>query len=129
MTKSRPATSDAELDVLKTLWDHGPGTVREIQDRLSAQRLKWKRSTVITLLQRLERKGYVESDKSQFAFVFRPAVTLDAVLHERMSQLARELADGDAVPLVLAFAERHQFTDEEIRRFRQIIDQAEVKRP
>lgn len=124
--KQRPAISDAERGVLKCLWEHGPGTVREIQELLAGQ--EWTRSTVITLLQRLERKGYVASDRSKFAFVFRAAVSLEEVVHQRMTELAAELSAGDTVPLVLAFAERHRFTEREIQQFRAMIEQMEVKR-
>ena len=127
--KVRPTISDAERAVLKVLWDRGPGTVREIQALLGEQGQQWTRSTVITLLQRLEKKRYVVSDRSQFAFVFRAAVSLDEVLHQRMTQLAEELSAGDAVPLVLAFARRHRFTEQEIQKFQDMIDQAEPKRP
>jgi len=126
--KPRPAVSDAEREVLKVLWDHGPNTVRQVQELLETAGQTWTRSTVITLLQRLEKKGYVESDKSEFAFVFRPSVSRDEVLHSRMVELAGELCDGDAVPLVLAFAGRHRFTKEEIVRFRELIDRMEAKR-
>lgn len=126
--KTRPAMSDAEREVLKALWDHGPGTVRELQELLGGQGQEWTRSTVITLLQRLERKGYVASDKSQFAFVFRAAVTREDVMHQRIKELAKELSEGDAVPLVLAFAQQHRFTDAEIQQFRQMIDEMEAKR-
>ncbi|MBI1903949.1 MAG: BlaI/MecI/CopY family transcriptional regulator [Planctomycetia bacterium] len=126
--KTRPAMSDAERDVLKVLWDGGPGTVRELQERLKGQGQDWTRSTVITLLQRLEKKGYAQSDKSRFAFVFRAAVTREEEMHARISELAMELAEGDAVPLVLAFAQRHRFTREEIERFRRMIDEMEARR-
>lgn len=126
--KPRLPLSDAEHEVLLSLWDHGAGTVREIQDRLTGQGQEWTRSTVITLLQRLERKGYVASDKSQFAFVFRAAVSREDVVHQRMTELADELSAGEAAPLVLAFAERHRFTAAEIEKFRQMIDQMEIKR-
>jgi BlaI family penicillinase repressor len=128
MAGTRPEISDAERAVLKVLWEHGPGPVREIQELLDTQGQEWTRSTVITLLQRLEKKGYVASDKSQFAFVFRAAVSLDEVLHERMKQLAQELSAGGAAPLVLAFAKRHRFTPEEIQEFRAMIDQLDAKR-
>ena len=118
----RPAMSDAEREVLKVLWDAGPLPVRDVLERLAAQGQDWSRSTVITLLQRLEKKGYVESDKSQFAFVFRPAVSREEVMHARMADLAGELCDGEALPLVLAFAERHRFSPEELARFRRMID-------
>ena len=124
----RPAMSEAELQVLKALWDRGPGTVREVQDLLGDQGQEWTRSTVITLLQRLEKKGYVASDRSGFAFVFRAAVSREEVMHQRMAELAEDLAEGDALPLVLAFARRHRFTDAEIERFRRMIGEMEAKR-
>ena len=125
--ESRVAFSEAERAVLKGLWEHGPGTVRELQRLLTEGGQEWTRSTVITLLQRLERKGYVASDKSKFAFVFRAAVSLEEVLHQRMTELAQELSNGNAAPLMLAFAERHRFTDQEIQQFRKMIDQMEAK--
>jgi predicted transcriptional regulator len=123
-----PVMSDAEREVLKVLWDHGPLAVREVATRLAEGGQEWARSTVITLLQRLEKKGYVASDKSRFAFVFRPVLTREDVMRARMNDLAGELCDGDALPLVLAFAERHRFSPAELARFRQMIDELEAKR-
>lgn len=119
--------SDAEREVLKVLWEHGPLLVRDVLERLADQGQQWSRSTVITLLQRLEKKGYVESDKSRFAFVFRAAVSREDVMRERMADLAGELCGGEALPLVLAFAERHRFTPEELARFRRMIAGLEAK--
>jgi hypothetical protein len=50
------------------------------------------------------------------------------VISARLNDLAGELCDGDALPLVLAFAERHRFTAEELVRFRRMIDDLEAKR-
>jgi predicted transcriptional regulator len=124
----RPAMSDAEREVLKVLWEHGPLGVRNVLARLVDQGQQWSRSTVITLLQRLEKKGYVGSDKSRFAFVFRALVSREDVISARLNDLAGELCDGEALPLVLAFAERHRFTAAELARFRGMIDQLEAKR-
>jgi predicted transcriptional regulator len=124
----RPTMSDAERQVLKVLWDHGPLGVRNVMARLAEQGRQWTRSTVITLLQRLEKKGYVGSDKSGFAFVFYPLVSREDVISARLNDLAGELCDGEALPLVLAFAERHRFSAEELARFRKMIDELEAKR-
>ena len=122
MAASRLAMSDAEREVLKVLWDHGPLGVRDVLAKLTEQGQAWTRSTVVTLLQRLEKKGYAASDRSGFAFVFRPLVSREEEMHARMANLAGELCDGDALPLVLAFAERHQFSAAELAKFRQMID-------
>jgi predicted transcriptional regulator len=123
----RQPMSDAERAVLRVLWDQGPLPVRAVLERLTEQGLEWSRSTVITLLQRLERKGYVASDRSGFAFVFRAAVSREEEMHARMQLLAGELCDGEALPLVLAFAQRHRFTADELARFRQMIESLEAK--
>lgn len=126
--KQRLPMSDAEQDVLKALWDHGPAIVRDIHQLLSDAGHDWSRSTVITLLQRLEKKGYVASDKSGHAFVFRAAVTREDVGRQRLGEVAEELYEGDAAPLMLAFAEKHTFTDEELEQFREMIRDAEGRR-
>jgi predicted transcriptional regulator len=126
--EQRLAMSDAEREVLKVLWERSSSTVRELQEALAAQGQDWTRSTVITLLKRLEKKGYVTSDKSRFAFVFRPAVSREEVLHSRLEEIAGELCDGDALPLVMAFAKQHRFTPKDIERFRRMIDELEADR-
>ncbi|HEY3963181.1 MAG TPA: BlaI/MecI/CopY family transcriptional regulator [Planctomycetaceae bacterium] len=118
----RQPMSDAEREVLKVLWEHGPSGVREVLARMTSSGQGWSRSTVITLLQRLEKKGYVRSDKSRFAFIFSAAVSREDEMRARMNDLAGELCNGDALPLVLAFTQSHRFSPEELAKFRQMID-------
>ena len=117
------AVSDAEREVLKLLWDHGPLGVREALTLLTESGQEWSRSTVVTLLRRLEQKGYVAADKSGYAFVYRPLLSREEAMHARVSEVARELSDGEPLPLMLAFAERHKFTAEELGRLQQMIDE------
>jgi predicted transcriptional regulator len=125
----RPSISETELDILKVLWDHGPSTVRSINDRLRQHGRRWAYTTVLTLLSRLEGKGYVSSDKSGLAHVFRPAVSRHKLLRQRLKDLAVELCEGASTPLVHALVEEHRFTPEEIDHFRRLLDQLETKPP
>lgn len=120
--ESKSAISDAEREVLRVLWDEGSAAVREVHERLAAQGVDWARSTVITLLQRLEKKGYVASDKSGFAFVFRAAVSREQLVQQRMAELADDLCEGQWGPLLLAFTEQHKLKPQEIAELRQLID-------
>jgi predicted transcriptional regulator len=120
--------SEAETEVMKALWEHGPGTVREVHELLGQRGQTWAYSTVITLLGRLERKGYVVVDKSEFAHVFRAAVSWEEVVSQRLAALAEELCGGDPAPLVLAFAQQHRFSAKEIEQFRQMIEAMEARR-
>jgi BlaI family transcriptional regulator, penicillinase repressor len=124
----RPSISATELEILKVLWDNGPGTVREINQILRGQGRRWAYTTVLTLLQRLEVKGYVSSDKAGIAHVFRAAVSRDRLLRQRLKDLANQLCEGTPGPLVLALVEGHRFTEAEIEQFRRLVDQLAEQR-
>lgn len=117
------ALSDAEREVLKVLWEQGPMGVKDVLAYLTESGQDWTRSTVVTLLHRLEAKRYIESDRSQYAFVYRPLVTREDVMHARIQEVASELADGEPIPLMLAFAERHRFSEAELTRLQQMLDE------
>src|SRR5690349_19396120 len=87
----RLSVSDTELEVLRVLWEQGPGTVRAIADVLRRQGRTWAYNTVLTLLQRLEAKGYVAADKGGQAHVFRPSVSRDHLLRQHLRELADQL--------------------------------------
>src|SRR5262245_26436188 len=120
-----PGVSDAELTLLKSLWDQGPGTVREIHGRLAGPSQDRAYTTVQTLLTRLVEKGYVAVARHGPAHTFRAAVTRDDLAGKRIEELASDLLDGALAPLLLRLVERGRFTKEEILRFRAMLDAAE----
>jgi BlaI family transcriptional regulator, penicillinase repressor len=122
--------SEAELEVLKVLWEHAAGTVREINTILQGQGRRWAYTTVQTLLQRLESKGYAHSDRSGPAHIYRAAVSREELLSRRLRELANQFCDGTASPLLLALVGDSRLTAEEIKQLRQLLDQLQPpKRP
>ena len=120
----RPPPSEQELEVLKVLWDEGPGTVRGVAEVLEARGRRWGYTTVQTYLNRLRAKGHVASEagSAALAHVYRAASTRDDLLRDRLRDLADQLCEGAPSPLVLNLVEGHQFSDEEIARFRAVLD-------
>jgi BlaI family penicillinase repressor len=121
---NQPGLSDAEREVLRVLWDHGPGSVREIRELLGARGRKWAYTTVATLLQRLQTKQYVVSDSSVVPHVYRASVTREGLLDRRLKDAAEELCDGQAAPLLLALVQGNRFSAEDLARFRRVLDDA-----
>ncbi len=128
MEARRPTISETELDVMKALWELEAGTVRQVNKLLRRQGRRWAYTTVLTLLQRLEAKGYAVSDKSGVAHVFRPAMSRDKLLRQRLKDLSNQLCEGTATPLMMALVEAERLTAEEIDQFRQLLDRLESKR-
>ena len=119
----------AELEVLKTLWDHGPATVRQVLNHLHAQGRKLAYTTVLTYLTRLEQKGCVRSDKSGLAYVYRPKVSRAKVTKSRLRSLVEQLYDGAAGPLVLQLMREHEqkLSTAEITELQKLINQMDAK--
>jgi predicted transcriptional regulator len=122
----RPAVSETELAVLKALWRRGAATVRELDGDLRRDGRRWAYNTVLTLLQRLQAKGYVRSDKSAPAHVYSPAVTREEHLRLRLRELADAVCEGAATPLVRAMVDGGRFSQEEIAELRDLIERLDA---
>ncbi len=120
----RPALSVSEREVLKVLWDHGPRTIREINEVLESRGRHWAYTTVATLLQRLVAKRFAASDSSAVPHVFRARVSRDELLDRRLKDAAEEFCDGRAAPLILALVQGSQFSPDEVVRLRRLLDEA-----
>lgn len=120
-----PSISATELEVLKVLWDRGPGTVREINESLPGERAY---TTVLTLLQRLQEKGFVTSDRSQAAHVFHPALTQAELLDRKLTELQETLCDGAMSPIVQALVEGGRLSKKEAARLRKLLDDLEGRK-
>jgi predicted transcriptional regulator len=121
MATNLPELGDAELEVLKALWDAGPGTVRQVLRHLHERGRRVAYTTVLTVLSRLEQKGYVASDKSGLAYVYKPRVSRQKVVGSRLKAVVEQLYDGAAAPLVLHLMESQRFTPEEIEQLQRLI--------
>jgi predicted transcriptional regulator len=120
---------EAELQVLRALWDGGPATVREVLNHLHERGRKVAYTTVLTFLTRLEQKGFVKSDKSGLAYVYRAAVTRNQVTRSRLKTMLDELFDGEAAPLVLQLMKTEKFSAQEIAELQKLIDQLDARSP
>ena len=121
---NRPALSVSEREVLKVLWDHGPRTIREINEVLERQGRHWAYTTVATLVGRLVVKEFAASDPSAVPHIYRAVVSRDELLDRRLKDAAEEFCDGRAAPLVLALVQGNQFSADEVARLRRLLDEA-----
>lgn len=121
MTRREYELGEAELAVLRVLWDHGPLTVRDVMDHLHERGRKVAYTTVLTFLSRLEQKGFVVSDKAELAYVYRTKVSRDSVVKSRVKSLLDQLYDGAAGPMVLRLIEDGKFSADEIAQLRKLI--------
>src|SRR5260370_21415144 len=123
MAKRPLSIPDSELDVLKVLWDRGQATVREVLETLRAAGREWSYATVATLLDRLETKGVVTSNRSELAFVYRAAITPQEVQQKRLKSLVDKLYQGEPGLLVLHLLKSHPLDAKQAGEVRAILDE------
>lgn len=82
-----------ELECLKALWGLGEASVRQVQDAISPQK-QLAYTTVMTVMDRLARRGCVRRKKAGRSFVYEPVLTQDAVRTLAVRDLVDCLFDG-----------------------------------
>ena len=88
-----------ELDCMKTLWPVGEATVREIRERL-APRLPRAYTTIMTIMDRLARKGVVERRKTGRAYVYRPVLAAEDARAQALRQVIENFFEGSKEALL-----------------------------
>jgi BlaI family penicillinase repressor len=116
--------TDAELEVLRALWDLGPATIRSLTDRLYPSGGTSEYATVQKLLKRLEAKSLVARRTEGRQNVFRAAVQREELVARRLRDTADQLCDGSLTPLITQLVSGGRLTREELRELRRLVDRA-----
>ena len=88
-----------ELDCMNTLWPMGEGTVREIRDRLAERRPR-AYTTIMTIMDRLARKGVVERRKVGRAYTYTANVSADEARAQALGQVVDNFFGGSKEALI-----------------------------
>jgi BlaI family transcriptional regulator, penicillinase repressor len=122
MPAQRLQATDAELAILKLLWQGEPLTARAICEQLYPDSTPSDQATVQKLLQRLEQKRLVARDRRSFAHLFKATVSREALAGNQLEALAEKLTDGSLVPFILHAVGSKQLTVEERSEIRRLLN-------
>lgn len=125
---SIPRPTDAELAILRVLWERGPSTVRQVFEVLSAER-DLGYTTVLKMLQIMDEKGLVRRDDSERTHVFSARQTRTETQRHLVDDLLDKAFGGSATSLVMQALATRRASREELEEIRRLIDQAEGGKP
>src|SRR5918997_2732769 len=116
-----PKPTDAELAILRVLWDRGPSTVRQVHEVLLRER-PTAYTTALKLLQIMTEKGLVRRDETDRTHIYQARLTEE----QTQRQLVRDLLDrafgGSSSKLVLQALSARRATAEELGEIRRLIE-------
>jgi predicted transcriptional regulator len=109
-----PRLTKLEVEIMNALWDGGPLSVREIQERLPAgDRSAY--TTIQTVVYRLEAKKAIRRVKKVGnAYVFEPAITRKAAQRRLIDELLG-LFGGSSEPVMSHLIESGKLTLDDLR--------------
>jgi BlaI family transcriptional regulator, penicillinase repressor len=120
-----PRPTDAELGILRVLWQRGPSTVREVQESLNEARPTGY-TTVLKTLQIMTEKGLVRRDEQQRAHVYEAEFAQQQTQRQIVGDLLNRVFDGSASNLSIhALATKKATSSEELSQIRDILDEFE----
>jgi predicted transcriptional regulator len=115
-----PRPTDAELAILRVLWERGPATVRAVHEALVGAR-ETGYTTTLKLMQIMADKGLVTRDESARTHVYTARLTRDQTQRQLVSDLVQRAFGGSAAALVLQALSAHPASPEELNRIRKLI--------
>ena len=115
--EKKTTVSDAELEILEVLWEAGKAlNAAEIRTLLEKNK-KWERTTVLTLIQRLVKKGMLAQEKRE-VYYYRPNVDRKDYVKEETRNFVNKFFKGKAGNMAAALMSDDSLTKEDIEELR-----------
>jgi len=120
--KMRP--TDSELEILQVLWQQGPCTVRQVNDRL-AENKDVGYTTTLKLMQIMHEKNLLTRLEESRSHVYEAAVGEEQTQATLLERFVGTAFRGSTTQLVLQALGNHKATTEELNQIRQLLNQIE----
>ena len=112
--------AEREAELMQVLWEQGPSTVAEVQKSLRA---KLAYTTVLTILQKLEKKGFVRHQEEGRAHRYEATVRREAAQRSALKDLAAKFFNGSAALLLTRLMHDETLSGEDLQRIERLLQQ------
>jgi len=112
---------------MKVVWKLGPATVRQVYETLLEKR-RIAYTTVMTMMNILETKGYLKKQQGDRAYVYQPAQPQQQVIKSMVREFLDRVFNGSAEPLLAHLVEDRHLTEKDLDEIRKAIKSARKPR-
>ena len=127
MAPPRASIGREELQLLRYIADHEPVSVREVADHVAATTGK-ARTTVLTVMERLRRKGYLTRRRVQGTYRYSPCVDQAEFLQHLVGDFVQETLGGSVSPFVTYLSQGADLTAAELEQLKRLVDDLDAPR-
>ena len=126
MRTSKP--SDLEMQILSVLWDRGASTAREVLE-LMPDGKKRAYTSILSVMQVMEKKGLLKHTNRGVAHVYSPAVSKKKIIRPFMRKVLNEVFGGRPSAMMQALITETAVSDTELARIQKLLEKADVSKP
>ena len=105
---------------MKVVWRLETATVRQVYETL-LERRRIAYTTVMTMMNILEQKGYLKKEQGERAFVYQPAQPQKQVIRSMVREFVNRVFNGSAEPLLVHLVEDRCLTESDLEEIRRTI--------
>lgn len=129
MSSQRPVRSigDQELALLRFVAERSPTTVAEAVEGFGQPR-SLARSTVLTMMERLRKKGHLRRRHVDGVYRYEPRTAPGAALRHAVQMFVDRTLGGSITPFVAYLAEREYLSDDELAELETLLAQLQRDR-
>jgi BlaI family penicillinase repressor len=110
-----------EMQIMNVVWEKGKATVHDVKDALGKGR-KPAYSTILTMMRKIEAKGYLEHDVDNRTYVYRPTISQNVARRSILGDILERLFEGSPTLLLNSLVEQKQVSKEELDQLVKLIE-------
>lgn len=123
MNKNIPQISEAEIEVMKVLWEKGEATAKEIVNEIEKTN-EWKPKTIQTLITRLVGKGAIKTDKiNAKSYIYFANITKEEYQSYANKSFMKKLYNGSLNLMLSSFIKNERLSESDIQELRKILEE------
>ena len=116
--------TEAELEILSVLWDHGPATVRFVNEQLNEKR-DVGYTTTLKMLQIMSEKSLVSREMEGRTHIYSAGIPQEEIQGKLLDRLLETAYGGSAQKLVMQALGNHKSSLEELEEIKNLISKLE----
>ena len=124
LKRPRPRPTEAELAILRVLWQRGPSSVRQVLEYLPEGT---GYTTVLKMLQIMTDKRLVERQENERKHIYTAALAEHETQRQLVSDLLEKAFGGSAQKLVQSALAAQKPSPKELAEIRRLLDSLEEK--
>lgn len=122
--KPLPSLGEQESEILRYIGEQPPVSVRDVAAQFSGL----ARTTVLTMMERLRRKGYLQRVKLDGVFKYSAKVQSEVVMKKKITDFVEKTLGGSMAPLINYFSSPSQLDESEVEKLRALVAEFDRKK-